>query len=188
MIEQERIRVGEQWMALALMYEGKTIPSAALRLMLDAVDDLPFEKVMKALSDWTKDKKSTRHPLPGQLRSMVNPEADPRALAIGTALKIRGAVREFGWCNPDDAKKSIGEIGWRYVEQFGGWQHICENLGTTINENSFMAQARDAIESNINLNRIGFDSEKPLLEQQNKSVTDLVSKIAARRALEHKGE
>lgn len=184
----DRSRVGEQWMALGLLYDGREIPRPALKLMLDAISDLEADRVLQAFREWVNDKKSTRYPTPGQLRALVRPSPDPRSMAIATSLRVREAISKFGWCNARSAREYVGESGWKFVERFGGWLHLCENLGVNLNENTFLAQARDAIESDISLNKIGFDTDQPLLEQQNKPIGKLIKNLSDRLELDSRLE
>lgn len=176
MTAADRIRIGELWLAVASVY-GRDIPRIALKVMLDAVQDMPADSVASALSAWIKDPNARSFPTPGQIREKIMPTLDAKDLARETALRIRHAVGKFGWPNPRDAADFIGPDGWSVVMQYGGWQHVCENLGTNIPEASFIAQCRDAIESRVRLQRQGIDVSKPSLDQ-----------AASRGQLESSGE
>lgn len=146
MTREQRTRIGEAWIALAQMY-GREVSRTTLSFMLDAIDDLEYDKVLNALKAWARSSKLNRHPLPSEVRDVV--EARPEAKDVGRelALRIREAVTKFGWPNGSEARAFIGEHGWRVVEGMGGWLHICENLGVNIQESTFLAQCRDALES-----------------------------------------
>lgn len=45
---------------------------------------------------------------------------------IELSNRIIEAMTKFGWSNPDQAKNHIGELGWKIVQQAGGWARICE--------------------------------------------------------------
>jgi len=45
------------------------------------------------------------------------------------AGRIEESISRFGFYNSEQARKSIGELGWKVVEKSGGWEQICE--GTT---------------------------------------------------------
>lgn len=137
----ERINVGETWIALAQIY-GKEISPPALKIMLDAVADIPYAKIMSALSEWPKHSKNQRHPLPAEIRESVSPDETPEDIARNVAGRIVQAVSQFGWNNVDRAKSFIGELGWLVVRRQGGWGNICAELNER-NRGMIQAQMRD---------------------------------------------
>lgn len=161
---EERRIVGKCWLNLAQMY-GKEIPQQTLTMMLDAVQDLDTQKMLDAFPRWASTSKLGRYPYPVELRELVEPTADNRDMARETSLRIKQAVTKFGYVNQRDARLFIGEEGWIVVERFGGWVHLCQNLGTEIPEHAFLAQCRDALESQLKLKGAGFDIAQPVIEQ-----------------------
>lgn len=143
MTDQERIRVGEYWLGLAQMY-GKDITRTALKIMLDAVSDLPTPELLVALEDWSKTSKINRHPLPAELRETLKKELSIESKANEAANRIRLAITRFGWPDPTAAKVYMGDLAWAIVERSGGWQYICENHGLVLSPTTFHAQARDS--------------------------------------------
>lgn len=142
----ERVAIGELWLGLAAMY-GREIPRAALSLMLNAIADLDAARVELAMNEWVKSSKNRMHPLPGDIRAMVEPVVDIDSAAREIAGRITGAITKFGWCNARDAEISIGEAGWRVVQLWGGWMSLCQNHGLKIDPNAFYAQAREQAKS-----------------------------------------
>lgn len=142
MTQQERIMVGEKWLAIAQMF-SKELNQVALKMMLDSVNDLDAEKTCLALEKWVSTTKLGRHPFPSELRDMVNPILDPEAKGKLAASRVIEAVSKFGYTHPEAAKEFIGDLGWQAVKRFGGWQYICENLGVTLQQLTFQAQVRD---------------------------------------------
>ncbi len=138
-----------------------------LELYVEVMQKFPAELVYRAGREYVEDLKNTKFPIPPHsiLKNYLPQEAGAKDLARITALRIREAVTKFGWPNPTEAHTFIGDAGWRVVERFGGWKYLCENLGLELNETTFIAQARDAVESDINLGKAGFDIERPVLEQ-----------------------
>lgn len=166
MNQQERIGIGELWMAVGQMY-GKEINRMALGLLLDAVDDLPANDVAKALKEWVAKSTQQRHPSPAEIREKVRPTPQDKDIAVNTTMRVVEAVKKFGWPNPEDARKFVGEAAWKVVCSFGGWMYICENLGASISLTTFIAQCRDALTAEIGLKKAGVDTTLPALEQPN---------------------
>jgi hypothetical protein len=164
MNQQEKIKVGEMWIGLAQMY-GKDIPAVVMKLMLDAISDLDAMRVLQCMNHWAMNSKIGRHPLPAEIREFVFPKLDPKDAGREVALRIREAVTKYGWNNATPAREHIGESGWGVIERMGGWLHICENLGAEIQETTFMAQCRDAVESGFRLKEQGFNPDRPAIEQ-----------------------
>lgn len=181
MNHEERIKVGEVWVGIAGMYD-KQINPQSLRIMLDAVDDISFEKLMRAMNDWTKTSKLSRHPYPADLIAMVNPEIDKKLVAIDLARKIDKAVAKHGYnwqegffhsdgnyWNDDKGNKfysfkeavisELGEIGWHAICARGGWLRVRESANA-MEEGTFIAQMRDQIQSSMALAEAGHDVTK----------------------------
>lgn len=150
----ERVKVGEYWIGLAQMY-GKDIPQMSLRIMLDAVDDIPANEILISLEEWSKNSKQNRHPLPGELRQLLKKELSVDAKANESANKIRQSITKFGWSQPKQAREYMGELAWAVVERFGGWLYICENHGLELNPLTFHAQARDSAKSVLEQGSLG---------------------------------
>ena len=56
MNQDERFKIGSMWLGIAEM-NGKEISATSLGMMLDAVSDIPFEKVFNAMQSWIKESK-----------------------------------------------------------------------------------------------------------------------------------
>jgi hypothetical protein len=166
MTKQDRIRVGEMWLTIAQVF-NKEIQPSALKMMLDSIDDLAFEKVEKALSSWVGKTKQMRHPFPAEIRAMCEECLDPDTKGKLISSRVIEAISRFGYCNADDARKYIGETGWIVVKRFGGWQYVCENVGVTMQLSTFTAQARD-IAIALDLSNKLDDTEDNLLKLENR--------------------
>lgn len=169
MTQQDRIEIGEMWLGLAAMY-GKEIQRAALSMMLDAVSDLPADRVKIALREWARVSKNRSHPLPADLIAQVFPTVDDDSMAREIASRIVGAVSKFGWPNPTEAKQYIGDVGWGIVERYGGWLFVCQNLGVTLELGTFQAQARDLVKAQLMIGR----TKNQVALQSGSKVTDLI--------------
>lgn len=142
----------------------------------------PSEQVLMAGREYIEDVRNTRFPIPPHKIMEKYLPKEPEAKDIGreTATRIRHAITKFGWPSPLNAREYIGDAAWSVVERFGGWQHICECLGVEIQESTFMAQVRDAVESQVNLGRAGIDLSKSSLDQPAlpQRVSDLVKDLS----------
>lgn len=132
-------------------YYGRQLSEPVLRMYTADLSDLPPHKVLAGYAQYRRNPANRTFPLPAQIRELVNPEefVAVEAQAREIAARVVGAVPKFGWNNVRGARSYIGEIGWGIVERQGGWQHICENLGTRMNATTFQAQVRDQADSSI---------------------------------------
>lgn len=164
MTPEEKRQVAEGLVITAQTFRH-VLTDAACRMMVEDLDDLSSLEVLHALKEYRKTTKRPFMPTVAEIRQLARPPMDARDIGLETASRIRSAISKFGWPSPQKAREYIGEQGWDVVERFGGWQHLCENLGTVIQETTFMAQCRDVVASQVNLTRAGVDLEKPALEQ-----------------------
>lgn len=206
MNQAERQKVGEYWLGLASMY-GKEINQMALKIMLDSVSDLPAEKVLKAFNEWSMSSKQNRHPLPADIREMISPNLDQRAVANDLVRKIDRAIMKHGYVwqegyfhengNYWQANEKIfvsfkeavieevGPIGWHVLCSRGGWANICRS-SNEMEEGQFVAQLRDQIQGSMSLAEKGIDVSqidmpKPSLLEVPGNVHELIKTIEQRK-------
>lgn len=155
---------------MAKFYD-QSLDDRQLEMYVEVLGKAPLDLVLRAGRDYVADTRNTRFPMPPHkiLDRYIPREADSKDIGREVALRIREAVTAFGWCNATRAHEFIGETGWRVVGQMGGWFHICENLGVEIQETTFMAQCRDAVESAHRLEQQGFNPSRPAVEQGKRS-------------------
>lgn len=108
-----------------------------------ALSHLDPENVMKALRIYARTTKQQRLPTPMQLEELLSPRVNPQLESINAVSRITEAVSHFGYMRGEEARLYIGDLGWVIVLRFGGWAHVCENLGVNLNLNSTFAQMRD---------------------------------------------
>ena len=133
----------------------------------------PLAKYLVAFNDYEKDSKNKFFPNPANLNQYINPEVSDDHQATAAASRAIEAVSKFGWCNSSQAKEYIGEIGWRAVQAFGGWQYVCENLGTEIQLTTFNAQIRELSKSIISRAKLGVVDAPVELPYENKNTNVL---------------
>lgn len=153
---------------LTAEYYGQTIRPEVLLMYVDDFSDYNTQRVIEAYKAYRKNPKNTRAPLPSQIISILNPEINDDAQAVSIAARVIESVSKFGWCNSQDAKNHIGEIGWRAVTAFGGWQYVCENLGTEIQLSTFNAQIRDITKAEIQKSKLKIVTTGPQITHQEK--------------------
>jgi hypothetical protein len=54
--------------------------------------------------------------------------ANEQEIADDVSARIEHAIGAYGYTNPGEAQKYIGEIGWTVIDQLGGWNNACEVL------------------------------------------------------------
>lgn len=184
----ERNELGLHLTNLA-MYYGRQINPNVVGMFLDDLSEFSYAEILIAIRKYRKLPTSVRFPLPNELIKIMRPEIDNKSQAIEAASRIIEAVNVFGWPNPEQAKTYIGELGWRVVERIGGWQYICENLGTTLNLGTFTAQARDLANATLERVAAGTDSIAPQIQSGTpKELTSLLTGNDLNRALKKGGQ
>lgn len=158
--QNQRNLFKNSYLATCSIYGKETFTQDAIKMIMDNLHDLDFEKCLKALNFYMKDPKNKTWPKIADIRAIVNPQVDVGSRAQEIASRLREAITRFGWPNQDKAKMFIGEIGWDVVNRFGGWTFICENHGINLNPEAFYAQARELVKARLelkDLSKIDFD-------------------------------
>lgn len=178
MTPQERIAVAEAWTVIAATF-GRDLTRATMKAMLDAIDDLPFEAVMRSLNGWMRTSKTGRHPYPAEIREAIHPEVNSRLSATEIARKIdracikhgfywsQGIMGPNGFYFEDDKGNKfptfkeaviseLGLIGWHAIYTRGGWEQMAQSANS-MDEGQFIAQLRDQCEASIQLQKQGYD-------------------------------
>lgn len=151
---------------LTAEYYGRQLRLEIISMYANDFEGYEIESVIAAYAQYRKNPKNMTFPLPAQIKQILTPELSHDAQANEIASQIRNAIGKFGWCNANEARAHIGEIGWEVVNRAGGWSYICENLGLDLNQLTFHAQARDLAKSiletkkiSIQQNQLGYSSD-----------------------------
>lgn len=128
---------------LTASYYGRTISEPVLNMYAEDLEDLPEDRVVAAYKTYRRDPKNKSFPLPAQIRDIVQPETTPEVEARDIASAIQGAIVKYGYPNEGLAREYIGPQGWDVVQRWGGWSHLCANMGVSIDPGQFYAQVRD---------------------------------------------
>lgn len=143
---------------------GATFSTAAIIMMVESMDDLDYASVIQTLTNWQRTEKKFPHP--SDIRAKVMPEMDNKDDAILVANLIITAVSKYGYTNPEQARKFMGDLAWETVIKMSGWKHICETL-TIDNEGIIRAQIRGMAEVVSKKAKRGELDQTPQLPQSN---------------------
>lgn len=157
---------------------GVTQSPSAVLYQASLLEDLNFEQTVKALDSFMKTTKVARPPLPSQIISIVQPEADKRELAVIVARSIDRAIAKYGynwswgervngetyflgsgkyhWTFKEAVIAELGEIAWHVICSRGGWEQI-RNSANEMAEGQFIAQLREHVEAAYSLQSQGID-------------------------------
>ena len=172
----EKKEFSKYFVATCKMFNQQVEADVVAMIILD-LDDLNFNSCLEALHSYRRDPKNKFWPKAADIRSIVNPEIDPRDLAIQTAKKIDYAVAKHGgyweqgiytrsgavvWEGggqthlsfKDAVIAEIGDIGWHYVCSRGSWANV-RNAANEMEEGIFIAQTRDFLLSSIRMKQQG---------------------------------
>ena len=134
---------------LTASYYDRVLSPMVLTMYAEDLADLPADAVVDAYKAYRRDPRNTRFPLPGQIRALVEPAVDPESAAREIASRINHAIVKFGWANASAAEAYVGEVGWNIVNRSGGWSHLCQNHGVTLDPGVFQAQVRELAKSDL---------------------------------------
>lgn len=141
---------------VAAYYGRDLLPEVVAMMANDlARSGLSFTEISDGYEKFRSTDKTLRFPVPAQIIAIARPQADNDSLAQEAAARVIQAIGNFGWTNPEEARAFVGELGWRAVTRFGGWQYICENVGAEINQQTIFAQVRDLSRATLKLDEVG---------------------------------
>lgn len=144
---EQRAQLGKVITATAMYYQ-RQITTEVVSMMVSDLEDLPFEKVVKAYETLRRDPKTQGFPLPAKIRGVVAPTPTVETEARDVIEKIKIAIGKFGYMRGEEARAYVGEIGWQIVRGLGGWMAVCQS--NFIHNSALIAQARARGEDLIN--------------------------------------
>lgn len=136
-----------------------------MTMMINAVSDLPADKVLYAIDEWSRVSKQPRHPFPAEVRELAGGGVSADAEATAAASRIHQAIVDFGSWRGSEAQLAIGSLGWAVVKRFGGWQRVCEMVGVDYDKSAFLAHAKSIAKSEAEYSRAGRHDEAPQLPE-----------------------
>jgi len=153
-----------------------------LKFLAVALNDIPPQETLKALVELFSDadlnsfkfalrtilKENARFPKPKDIYAVLSPNME-RLDGDLIAGQIIDAIKSYGLPNLEDAKINLGELAWRVVELFGGWQQLCQIQNNELN--TVRAQLRDL--------SLAVSTEKQRIEKHQRiSTTSGLNKIS----------
>lgn len=121
-LELQKIKEGY---VLLARYFGQAIDDDVLLAYANDLADLPYCQAERAMTALRLDPKTTRCPLPSQIRARVTPAASPDNEAILIVGRVIDAIARIGPYETQRAKAAIGPVGWKLVTLEGGWEFLC---------------------------------------------------------------
>lgn len=103
-----------------------TVTKESLVLFAKMLDEYEPKRVEWAIFDYAKNASFPRFPLPSELLNRITPVKLVADESNEIVAAIFSAIRSYGGrYNINAARENLGEIAWRVVENFGGWERIC---------------------------------------------------------------
>ena len=172
-----KAKIPQQVLGLAEYYDKK-LSENQLEMFVDDLSEITFEELQFAIKKYRKDPANVFFPLPAKLLAIITPIMNEKDEAQEVANLVISAVSKFGQTNPEEARKSIGELSWETARLMGGWKHLCEIL-TLENEGMLRAQLRGLAEVVSKKAKRGELDQVPQLPQSNvvlKLISDTFNK------------
>lgn len=157
MNQTERDEIGKALSRAAVFYDRTDLDKQKISMMIDVIEDAYPEagtvQILSAIKSYRDDQKNSFFPAPAKLAPYLRPTISKESQAQEIASRIIESVPKFGYTKTGYhlAKDYIGSIGWVVVQRFGGWQPLCEDLGSKIQITTFLAQAREIIKSQLEI-------------------------------------
>lgn len=192
MTSEQKNEVARLYNATCKVFD-KVLDADVLKMQVEDLADLPFEKVMRALIDYRRNAKNTTWPRANKIREIINPKIDTKDLAVELSRKIDKAISKFGWgwsegvfingetyflgggkyhwTFKDAVIAELGEIGWHVIAT-RGWIQL-RNSANEMNEGVFIAQLQNQVQSSLNLASQGVDITKIELPSSKKKETEI---------------
>lgn len=153
MNEKQKLELKRAWSKLSNYYQ-LSLSDDVILMYVDDVADLDFDRVNQVLTEYRRNPKNTRPPLPAHVRALIAPPEDDDAIAKEVAARILTACSKYGREEPGNAHAYIGELGWTVVQKQGGWWTTCLNIAN--NDGAiYQAQLRDLAKAQIYLAKRG---------------------------------
>lgn len=141
-------------------YYGHPISDDVLKMYVEDLSDLPFDRVTIAIREARRDPKTIRFPLPAIIRAKIDPPETDELNAIEAAGRIVQAIARCGWNHPEEARAFIGELGWIVVQRDGGWLNVCQTLNED-NLGTLKAQWRGMAQVVSRRSKLGIADQAP---------------------------
>lgn len=180
MNQDERNILAKELINLALFYGKNDLTSLAVSQYLAVLDrfyNKSLQSYLSALDLYLNDGGNKYFPSPAQLKPYLEPKASSRDQALEIAQRCFGAIKKFGYNKPNEAKDYIGEVGWRLIQNRGGWYFHCTEIMERDIPN-LTAQFRDTLQTYVNQGNLPDATffDKARIEAPSDAMKQLVSK------------
>lgn len=109
-------------------YYNKALNDRVVEMQVSDLIDLEFNHIVTALKAYRRDPKNKFAPLPSQIRALIQEPVDNHTLALNTVSRIIECLSKIGPYNQTAVQEYVGPIGWRIIENEGGWNSLCESV------------------------------------------------------------
>lgn len=179
----EKNEIGRIYAATCKSFD-KILDPDVLKLQVEDLADLEFSQIVSALTKYRSDPKNNFWPRASKLREIIFPKQSIETLANEAASRIRQAISDYGWNDPQGAKKFIGDLGWNIVLRSGGWMYLCENHGVELSPLTFHAQARDLAKAMLESESLNLTNEPIMLSSENKNqISSVINFLSEKRTM-----
>ena len=120
MIELKKMLLG-----MAEVY-GDVFSELRLETYCNMLRDIPIHRLSQAIQEILANPNQRRMPLPAEIRARASGEVSSDQEAVLASNRIVEAMHKFGYPNPTEARRFMGELAWSVVESEGGWESLCE--------------------------------------------------------------
>ncbi len=79
---------------------------------------MAFSEAASSLTSWPAPEQIKRLCMTGELKS-------DEEIGQEISSRLESAISRFGYTSPDSAKEYLGQLGWKLVENLGGWVRVC---------------------------------------------------------------
>jgi hypothetical protein len=161
-----RLELGKVLYGLGKIYD-KDVNEDVLSIWFNALQEVTCEELARAVTAYIKQADSKFFPKPGEIyalaKGIVNLESEAALIAdlvfqaqASYGCDITGTLR---------AEMKMGEIGWSYVKNCGGWETFVQSVRSYDDVSNMKSQARKSIQGLLERKRSGVpDREQQKLE------------------------
>lgn len=102
---------------------NKKLNEYVISVYVDTAERIGFDAATVALKKYFYEGK---FPTASEIEKFKNGEGSKQSEAATIAGSIIGCVSRFGMYQSSEARQVIGPVGWCVVENYGGWDIICD--------------------------------------------------------------
>jgi hypothetical protein len=173
--------------SLAIFYNLR-LNDTVIEIFMACLQELTSQEVKVGFEKYMKSADSKFFPRPGQIYELARPKLSARAQASLVADTIFALINgPYDATGTEKARQKIGEVGWIWVKQMGGWQVLCQSITCFSQVPIMKAQCRDAIAALIENSNCGTSLIAPFAIEstQPRSLEDFGVKLNSIEKIEH---